>query len=132
MNQANLCGRLTRQPEVTLTTNGKEMCRFTIAVNRTFKNAKGEYEADFINCVAYGTTAKYIGSYIDKGRLVSVTGRIQTGSYERDGQKVYTTDIIADSVQSLEKRETNNQNNNFNQGPAQFMNNNDVADDLPF
>ncbi len=168
MNQVSLVGRITRDIEVTTSQQGREVCRFTVAVNRNFKNSNGEYDADFISCVAFGQTANFMGRYLEKGRLVSVTGRIQTGSYERDGQRVYTTDVIADNVQGLDSRRNQNnmfdannqsfgggsynnapqQNNNFNQngmnqGPAQFMNNNQnqgfnandfssVDDELPF
>ncbi len=143
MNQVSLVGRLTRDLEVTTSQTGREVCRFTVAVNRQFKNQNGEYDADFISCVAFGQTANFMGRYLEKGRLVSVTGRIQTGSYERDGQRIYTTDVIADSVQGLDSRRNqdnndmfnnngnsyNSNNNNYNQsynngnnqGPSQFM-----------
>ncbi len=153
MNQVALVGRITRDVEVTMSGNGREVCRFTVAVNRTFKNPNGEYDADFISCVAFGQTANFMGRYIEKGRLVSVTGRIQTGSYERDGQRIYTTDVVADSVQGLDQRRQGNdfnnqgfgnnqgyqnnqgfgnqsmnqnsynQNNGNNQGPGEFMDN---------
>ncbi len=113
MNQVALVGRITRDVEVSMSGNGREVCRFTVAVNRTFKNPNGEYDADFISCVAFGQTANFMGRYIEKGRLVSVTGRIQTGSYERDGQRIYTTDVVVDNIQGLDQRR---QGNDFNQG----------------
>lgn len=120
MNQVALVGRITRDVEVTMSGNGREVCRFTVAVNRTFKNANGEYDADFISCVAFGQTANFMGRYIEKGRLVSVTGRIQTGSYEREGQRIYTTDVIVDNVQGLDQRRQGNDFNNqgFNNNQA--------------
>lgn len=126
MNQVALVGRITRDVEVSMSGNGREVCRFTVAVNRTFKNSNGEYDADFISCVAFGQTANFMGRYIEKGRLVSVTGRIQTGSYERDGQRVYTTDVIVDNVQGLDQRrqgnDFNNQSFGNNQGGYQQSN----------
>ncbi len=123
MNQVSLVGRITRDLEVTTSQAGREVCRFTVAVNRQFKNSNGEYDADFISCVAFGQTANFMGRYLEKGRLISVTGRIQTGSYERDGQRIYTTDVIADSVQGLDSRRTENNNNNNAFGNSNGFNN---------
>lgn len=123
MNQVALVGRITRDIEVTTSAQGREVCRFTVAVNRNYKNANGEYDADFISCVAFGQTANFMGRFIEKGRLVSVTGRIQTGSYERDGQRVYTTDVVADNVQGLDSRRQQNQNNMFDANNQGFGNN---------
>ncbi|MEG0157531.1 MAG: single-stranded DNA-binding protein, partial [Anaerovoracaceae bacterium] len=84
---------------------GKPVASFTIAVQRRFKNKNGEYDADFINCVAWGSTAEYISNHIDKGRLIGVEGRLQIRTYEnKDGKKVWVTEVIADSVESLEKK----------------------------
>ena len=116
VNQVVLIGRITRDLEMRATGNGKEVLSFSIAVNRNFKNASGEYEADFINCVTFNQTAKYMSTYLGKGQLISVTGRIQTRNYENNqGQRVYVTEIIADNVSSLERRQdsqTNNYSNN--------------------
>lgn len=104
MNRVDLIGRLTRDLEVRRTSNGNSMCRFTIAVDRRFKTP-GQPEADFIGCVAFGKTADNMGRFLHKGSLIAVEGRIQTGSYvNAQGQKVYTTDVIADSVQFLEPK----------------------------
>lgn len=101
MNRVELVGRLTRDPEMRMSQSGTGVVRFSVAVNRTRK-VEGQPDADFINCVAFGKTAEFMERYIKKGYLVSVEGRIQTGSYEnQQGQRVYTTDIICDSVQNL-------------------------------
>ena len=86
--------------------NGEStVTRFSVAVNRDFKNKSGEYDADFINCVAFGRTAEFIDKYFSKGMRIGLIGRIQTGSYtNKDGQKVYTTDVVCDRVQLLESR----------------------------
>ena len=106
MNRVELVGRLTRDPEMRMSQSGTRVVRFSVAVNRTRK-VEGQPDADFINCVAFGKTAEFMDKYIKKGYLVSVEGRIQTGSYEnQQGQRVYTTDIVCDSVQNLTPRST--------------------------
>ena len=104
MNTVNIIGRLTKNPELKYSPNGVAMVRFTVAVNRTYKNAQGEYEPDFISCVAFKKTAENIANYTLKGHQVAVEGSIQTGSYEKDGRKIYTTDVMANRVQFLERR----------------------------
>ena len=106
MNNVTLIGRLTRDPEVRYT-SGTQMAvaRFTIAVDRQFKR-DGEPTADFIPIVAFGKTAELCERFISKGRQVAVEGRIQTGSYtNKDGNKVYTTDVVANRVEFLGGRE---------------------------
>ncbi len=112
-NRAVLVGRLTKDPELRFTPNGIAVTTFTLAVNRPFKNANGEQEADFINIVVWKKAAKNVANYTSKGSLVAIDGRIQTRSYEnKDGQRVYVTEVVADSVQFLEtkKREAQQQN----------------------
>lgn len=92
MNTVCLIGRLTRDPETRTAAGGSGVCRFTLAVDRRAKD-----EADFINCVAFGKTAETAGRYLIKGRRAGITGRIQTGKYEKDGRTVYTTDVIVDA-----------------------------------
>lgn len=95
MNNVVLIGRLTKDPEITYTQNGTAVCKFTLAVDR-----QGKDGADFIRIVAWNKTAENCGKYLAKGRQAGIQGRIQTGSYKnRDGQTVYTTDVIANSVQ---------------------------------
>lgn len=105
INVTVLVGRLTKDPEKRVTASGISSCRFTLAVDRTFKNQSGQRECDFINCIAWRQTADLMCQYLGKGSLIGVQGRIQTGSYEnQQGQRVYTTDVVADSVQFLEPR----------------------------
>lgn len=146
INNVVLIGRLTKDPELKYTQTGIATTRFTLAVNRPFKNQNGENEADFINVQVWRKQAENAANYLKKGSLAGVTGRIQTGSYEnQQGQRVYTTDVVADSVQFLEPRNQNNgpsagQNNQF---ADKKQNNNDPFansgtpinindDDLPF
>lgn len=112
INRVVLVGRLTKDPELRYTPSGVAMARFTLAVNRTFSNQQGEREADFINCVVWRKQAENIANYLKKGSLAGVEGRIQTGSYEgQDGKRVYTTDVVADSVQFLEPRNSSGERN---------------------
>lgn len=102
MNKVSLIGRLTKDIELRYTANTqKAMARFTLAVNRL----KKEDGADFINCIAWGKTAEIMEKYVKKGHLIGITGRIQTGSYEKDGHKVYTTDVMVEGMEFLERRE---------------------------
>lgn len=111
MNKCVLMGRLTRDPEVRYTQgdNAAAVARFSLAVDRRFKK-DGDQTADFINCVAFGKTGEFIEKYGHKGTKFVVEGRIQTGSYtNKDGQKVYTTDVVVEQVEfaesnSLKKR----------------------------
>ena len=100
MNKAFLVGRLTRDPEMRDTQGGTRVARFALAIDRRGKDAG----ADYPSCVAFGKTAELVGQYLRKGNRAGVVGRIQTGSYERDGHKVYTTDVICDEVEFLETR----------------------------
>ena len=98
MNNVTLIGRLTRDPEVRYTDGNMAIARFSIAINRG-KDKNGEDRgADFPNIVAFGKTAENCEKHLVKGRQVAIQGHIQTGSYEKDGRKVYTTDVIADRV----------------------------------
>ena len=119
MNKVCLIGRITRDPELRYTSSNIPSVRFTLAVNRTFQNQNGEREADFINIVAWRNQAENVKKYVSKGSLVAVEGRIQTGSYDKDGQKVYTTDVVADNVQFLESK-TQSQNRTEEVTPADF------------
>lgn len=104
MNSVQLVGRLTKDPDVRYTDGGTSIARFTIACDRRFKK-DGEDSADFISCVAFGKTAEFMEKYFSKGKKLGLNGRIQTGSYtNKDGQKVYTTDIIVDNVEFVESR----------------------------
>lgn len=124
MNRVCLIGRLTTKPELRTTSNNLANTRFTLAVNRNFSNAQGEREADFITIVAWRKQAENICQYLDKGSLVSVEGRIQTGSFDdKDGNKRYTTEVIADQVNFLEsknQRTASSSNNNQSSGPSPY------------
>lgn len=124
MNSVALIGRLTRDPETRTMTDGTAICKFSIAIDRMKEGT------DFPNIVCFGKTAENVQRYIGKGRLVGVTGRLQTGSYTKDdGTKVYTTDVVANNVQFLDRAPEQdnqgfnqgfNQPNQFNQQPNQF------------
>lgn len=109
MNNVNLIGRLTRDPELRYTTSGMAVVRFNLAVDRRMsKEKKQEAEAqnqptaDFISCTAWNKTAELLANYTQKGSKIAVEGRIQTGSYEKDGQRVYTTDVIVNQIEFLD------------------------------
>lgn len=105
MNRAMLVGRLTSKPELRYTGSNLPYTRFNIAINRTFSNAQGQREADFISVIVWRKQAENVCQYLDKGSLVSVEGRIQTGSYtDKDGNKRYTWDVVADSINFLESK----------------------------
>ncbi len=109
MNKVMLIGRLTRDPELRYTQSGTAVASFSLAVDRRFSNQNGEREADFINCVAFGKTAEFIGKYFSKGSMIGVTGRIQTGNYtNKDGQKVYTTDVVIEECEFVTGKSDNN------------------------
>ena len=125
MNRVELIGRLTRDPELRYTGSNIATTRFTLAVNRPFQSQNGEQGTDFINVVVWRKQAENVKKYCTKGSLVAVEGRIQTGSYEKDGQRVYTTDVVADSVQFLESK-AQSENRMSSEGsdlsPADFVN----------
>lgn len=103
INRAVIVGRLVADPELRYTPNGIASCKFRVAVNRPFKN-EGEQQADFISCVAWRKQAENLANFMKKGSLIGLEGKIQTGSYEGQNGKVYTTDVVADSIQFLEPR----------------------------
>ena len=105
MNQVQLVGNLTRDPEGGTTQSGIAYCRFTVACQRRFKNANGTYDADFISCLAWRQTAEFIQRYFSKGSRIGVVGSIQTGSYTaQDGSKRYTTEVSVDNVEFVGPR----------------------------
>lgn len=138
INNTTLTGRITRDPEVKAIGQGSAVCSFTLAVNRTFKNQQGEYEADFINCQAFGNTAQRMQQYVRKGNLLGVTGRIQTRNYENNmGQRVYVTEVIANNITFLENN-NKQQGNNYpdpyaSSAPSPYDHMDGITDDdLPF
>ena len=105
MNRAMLIGRLTAKPELRYTNSNVPYARFTIAVNRPFNNQDGNKETDFINIVVWRKQAEVICNYFDKGNLIAIEGRIQTGSFDdKDGNKRYTTDVVLDQFHFIESK----------------------------
>lgn len=140
INNTTLVGRLVKDVDLRYTSNGTATGTFTLAVNRNFKNAAGEIEADFINCVIWRKAAENFANFTRRGSLVGITGRIQTRNYEnKEGQRVYVTEVVADNFALLEKkfdnapqsqpRQTNQQYND----PFAHGSSIDIQDDdLPF
>ena len=107
MNKAILIGRLTKDPELRTTPTGRNVCQFSVAVSRNFTNANGEREADFINCVVWDKQAENLVKYQKKGNQIAVEGRIQTRNYDdKDGKKVYVTEILASNIIFLDSKGT--------------------------
>ena len=105
MNKVILTGRFTRDPEIKYTNDGTSIARFSIAVNRRFVKEGSDQKADFLNCIAFGRSAEFIEKYFSKGMKADLSGRMQTGSYtNRDGQKVYTTDVVVDEQEFVESK----------------------------
>ena len=145
MNKVILMGRLTRDPEIRYSQgeNSSAVARFTLAVDRRFRRQNDDQTADFISCVAFGKTAEFAERYFDQGTKVVGCGRIQTGSYtNKDGQRVYTTDVILEEVEFAEsKNASQNNGGGFEQTqrpqPSEavegFMNISDgLEEELPF
>ena len=108
MNKAFLIGRLTRDPELRYSSSNAAIVNFSIAIDRQYTNAQGQRETDFINIVAFQKQAENIKKYVFKGSLVAVDGRIQTRNYEdKDGKRVYVTEVVADRVQLLDSKGSN-------------------------
>lgn len=140
LNSVVLVGRLTRDAELRYTPQNQAVATFSLAVNRDFKNQNGEYEADFINCVIWRQQAENLANWAKKGALIGIVGRIQTRNYEnQQGQRVYVTEVVADSFQLLEsQKERGNQSQGNSQpdfGRNEAMQSNPMEisdDDLPF
>ena len=142
MNKIILVGRLTKDPELSATQNSSYV-RFNLAVDRCFKRDGDEVTADFPSCIAWGKTAEFIDKYFHKGMKLGLVGRIQTGSYtNRDGQKVYTTDVVAEEVEFVESKNASSGNSGGSGGRTApppvtdddgFMNIPDgIDEELPF
>jgi single-stranded DNA-binding protein 4 len=137
INNVVLIGRLTRDAELRYTPSNIAVATFNLAVNRNFKNDNGDREADFINVVMWRQQAENFANWVKKGNLVGITGRIQTRSYDnQQGQRVYVTEVVAESFQILEKKDNAANNASMeNQIPPSFEKTNpmDISDDdLPF
>lgn len=127
MNKAFLIGRLTRDPELRYSSSNAAIVNFSIAIDRQYTNSQGGRDTDFINIVAFQKQAENIKKYVTKGSLVAVDGRIQTRNYEdKDGKRVYVTEVVADRVQFLDSRNSGNSMNvstdeTNNVSPADFQ-----------
>lgn len=125
INKAVLVGRLVRDPEYRTTPSGVQVATFTLAVNRTFTNQQGEREADYINCVVFRKTAENVNQYLSKGKLAGVDGRLQSRSYDnKEGQKVFVTEVVCDNVQFLEPKDSQNGSNSYQNGTSYQKGNN--------
>lgn len=137
INNVTLVGRLTRDPELRYTPSNVAVATFSLAVNRNFKNQAGDREADFISCIMWRKQAENFANWAKKGALVAIVGRIQTRSYDnQQGQRVYVTEVVAESFQTLEKKDNSaNQSSMENQIPPSYGQGEpmDISDDgLPF
>ena len=139
MNNVVLMGRLTRDAEVKYLENNNAVARFTLAVDKGLSKEKkeemealGKPTADFINCQAWGKMAESLVKYSGKGLRVLINGRIQTGSYEKDGQRIYTTDVIANNIEYVDWKNSNfqNQNNSTVANNATFEEQLDYSNDF--
>ena len=136
MNSVQLLGRLTREPDVRYTDGGSTIAKFSLAVDRRFKQEGGD-TADFINCIAFGKTAEFIEKYFFKGTKIALNGRIQTGSYtNKENVKVFTTDVVVENVEFAESKNSNSNVGRNVSAPVQngdFMSIPDgIEDELPF
>lgn len=139
INRVVLVGRLTKDPEFRTMPNGVEVTNFTLAINRNFTNAQGEREADFINVITFRKQAVNVNEYLSKGKLAGVDGRIQSRSYEnQEGRRIFVTEVVADSVQFLEPKNSNGgqqdsyqQQTRAQQGQSRQQSNEPVGDN-PF
>lgn len=146
INSVSLTGRITKDLEKHETGKGTSVVNFSLAVDRRFKNANGEHDADFISIQAWGMTADLLCKYCGKGSLIGIEGRIQTRNYENNqGQRVYVTEVVAENVTFLDSKKSNNQSqqggyqqangyqNDYQQQPFDSaMPFDNSADDVPF
>jgi len=137
MNKVVLVGRLTAKPELRYTGQNTALLRFTIAVNRPFTNSEGKREADFINVVAWRKQAETISKFFDKGNLIGIEGRLQTGSYDdKDGNKRYTMDVALENFEFIEgKNKGTSDSSNYDYpepSPYDYQDNKVNVEDDPF
>ncbi len=134
MNKVLLVGRITAKPELRYTSSNTAFLRFTVAVNRTFTNADGKREADFINVVAWRKQAETIAKFFDKGNLIGIEGRLQTGSYDdKDGNKRYTMDVALDNFEFVEGKNKGGDTSSFSEpSPYDYQDNSVSVENDPF
>ena len=129
MNKVILIGRTTKSIELKTTPQGTSIVNFVIAVNRPFKNANGEKESDFLNCVAFSKLAETLSHYVNKGDLIGIEGRIQTRNYtDKDGNNRYSTEIVVENVEFLQQKKQEQKASTF----EKYEETVDPFDDLPF
>lgn len=128
INNTTLVGRVTKDPELRMTQSNIAVARFTLAVNRQFTDQSGDRQADFIQCIVWRKQAENLVKYVKKGHLIGVVGRIQTSSFESDGQMRYQTEVVCDQITFLESKKDDEIT------PQDFVVEgiNDKEDDLPF
>jgi len=141
MNSINIIGRLVRDADLKFAQgSGTAVCKFTVAVDRDFKNKAGEKEADFLNCIIFNKAAESLSPYLVKGKLVGITGRVQTGNYtNKDGVKVYTFDVMVEKTKFLDIKggqSSGQSNSNNNNDDNNFGSTSDITPiddgDIPF
>lgn len=132
INNVVLVGRLTKKPELKFTATGTKYTQFSVAVQKKFKNQNGEYESDFINCLMWSTVAENFINFTNKGSLVGIEGRIQTRSYDKDGKKVYITEVVAENFSLLESKKVTEARSNVVKPIEESPFNGVSDDDLPF
>lgn len=133
LNRIVLIGRLTKDPELRYTPNGKAVAGFTLAVDRPFKNQQGEREADFISIVVWGQQAENCANYLSKGKLAAVDGRLQIRTFDgQDGQRRWVTEVVADTVKFLSPKSSGEQGSGY-MNPESLGSEVEFSDDdIPF
>lgn len=131
MNKTFLIGRLTKAPELRYTESNKAIANFTVAIDRQYTNSQGEKETDFINIVTFQKQAENVKKYVTKGSQVAIDGRIQTRNYEdKDGKRVYVTEVIADRMQFLDTKKEEKSPVNEVESPVKSGLSDDVFSDF--
>lgn len=131
MNKVIMIGRLTKDPELRYTNSGKAVANYTLAVDRDYKK-EGQPDADFIRCVAYDKGGEFAGKYLKKGTKIAIVGHIQTGSHEKNGQKVFTTDVIVEHHEFCESKKQGNMDDLAQFGNVTFTEEVGEDGELPF
>lgn len=131
LNRAILTGRITKNIELRTTNGGQAVTSFTLAVNRGFKSADG-VEADFISCTAWGKTAELLEKYCGKGSHILIEGRINTRNYEKDGNKVFVTEVQAERVEFLDSKKDKEATSKVNDFDTSFASVDVSMDDIQF
>ncbi|WP_407310578.1 single-stranded DNA-binding protein [Desulfosporosinus sp. SB140] len=133
LNRVILIGRLTKEPELRYTPTGIAVTNFTLAIDRNFKNAQGEREADFVPCVVYRQLAEFVANYLAKGKMASVDGRLQIRSYTaQDGQKRWVTEVIGENVHLLSPKDNSGQEPAAQSGNHSYGHEVNLDEDIPF